>query len=100
LGYRLSHSQIRAAVEAPLKQRGDTTLLGVNWVSRFVSKHIEIKIKCGKVQERARFNGFTPKAVEWYFDILEDYSWIKPENIVNVDKGSIMAGYGESLELI
>jgi hypothetical protein len=48
----------------------------------------------------ARFNGFTPKAVNWYFDISEDYSWTKPENIVNVDKGGIMAGYGESLELI
>jgi hypothetical protein len=61
---------------------------------------MEIKKKGGKVQETARFNGFTPKAVNWYFDILEDYSWIKPENIVNVDKGGIMAGYGESLELI
>jgi hypothetical protein len=100
LGYRLSHSQIWAAVEALLKQRGDTTPLGVNWVSGFASKHIEIKIKRGKVQETARFNGFTPKAVNWYFDILEDYGWIKPENIVNVDKGGIMAGYREFLELV
>jgi hypothetical protein len=35
-----------------------------------------------------------PKAVDWYFEILEDFAWIKPENIVNVDKGGIMAGYG------
>jgi hypothetical protein len=96
----LAHNQIRAAVEALLKQRSDTTPLGINWVSKFVSKHIEIKTKCGRIQETARFNGFTPKAVNWYFDILEDYSCIKPENIINVDKGGIIAGYSKSLELI
>jgi hypothetical protein len=58
------------------------------------------KKKGGRVQETARLNGFTPEAVNWYFDIPEDYSRIKPENIVNVDKGGIMADYGESLELI
>jgi hypothetical protein len=66
----------------------------VNWVSRFIKKHPELKTKSGRVQETVRFEAFTPKAVNWYFDILEDYSWIKPENIVNVDKGGIMAGYG------
>jgi hypothetical protein len=25
----------------------------------------------------------------------KDYSWIKPENIVNVDKGGIMADFGK-----
>jgi hypothetical protein len=25
---------------------------------------------------------------------LEDFAWIKPENIVNVDKGGIIAGCG------
>jgi hypothetical protein len=69
-------------------------------VSRFIRKHIEINKKGFRVQETAIFDGFTPKAVNWYFDILEDYSWIKPENKVNVDKGGIMAGCGESLELI
>jgi hypothetical protein len=72
----------------------------VNWVSRFVNKHSETKTKDGRVQETARFNGFTPKAVNWYFDILEDYSWIKPENVVNIDMGGIMAGYCKSLEFI
>ncbi|KAJ3455463.1 hypothetical protein MRS44_016945 [Fusarium solani] len=43
----------------------------------------------------ARFDGFTPKAVNWYFDIREnEYGWIKPENTVNVDEGGIMAGFG------
>jgi hypothetical protein len=97
LGYGLSYSQIRAAVEALLKQRGDTTPLGVNWVSRFVNKHPDLKTKLGRVQESVRFDAFTPKAVNWCFDILEDYSWIKLENIINVDKGGIMAGYGKFL---
>jgi hypothetical protein len=38
LGYGLSHNQIRAGVEALLKQRGDNTPLGVNWISRFINK--------------------------------------------------------------
>ncbi|EWZ77885.1 hypothetical protein FOXG_22498 [Fusarium oxysporum f. sp. lycopersici 4287] len=49
----------------------------------------------GKRQEAARFDGFTPKAVNWYFDIREnEYGWIKPENTVNVDEGGIMVGFG------
>jgi hypothetical protein len=77
----LSHNQIRAGVEALLKQRGDNAPLGMNWVSRFIKKHPELKTKNGKIQETVRFETFTPKAVNWYFDILEDYNWIKPENV-------------------
>jgi hypothetical protein len=95
LGNGLSHSQIRAAVEALLKQRGDNAPLGVNWEARFIKKHPELKTKKVRVQAAVRFEAFTPKAVNWYFDILETYSWIKPENIINVDKGGIMAGFGE-----
>jgi hypothetical protein len=83
-----------------LKQRSDNTLLEVNWILRFISKYPELKKKNGRVQEIIRFEAFTPKAVNWYFDILENYSWVKPENIVNVDKGGIMAGYGKCFLLI
>jgi hypothetical protein len=83
-----------------LKQRGDNTLLEVNWISRFINKYPELKTKNGRVQETIRFEAFTPKAVNWYFDILENYSWVKPENIVNVDKGGIMAGYNKCFLLI
>jgi hypothetical protein len=95
LGNELSHCQIRAAIEALLKQRGDNAPLEVNWVARFINKHPELKTKKGKIQETVRFKAFTPKAVNWYFDILETYSWIKPENIVNINKGGIIAGFGE-----
>jgi hypothetical protein len=63
LGYGLSHNQIRAGVEALLKQRGNNTPLGVSWVSRFVKKHPKLKPKGGRVQETVRFEAFTPKAV-------------------------------------
>ncbi|RKK98000.1 hypothetical protein BFJ70_g17586 [Fusarium oxysporum] len=79
LGYALSHSQLRAC----------------HWTTRFVKYHLELSTKLGKRQEAARFDGFTPKAVNWYFDIREDeYGWIKPENTVNVDEGGIMVGFG------
>ncbi|KAL9561220.1 hypothetical protein ACKAV7_014575 [Fusarium commune] len=91
LGYALSHSQLRACVEAILKQQGDNKPLGKHWTTRFVKRHLELSTKLGKRQEAARFDGFTPKAVNWYFDIREnEYGWIKPENTVNVDEGGIM----------
>jgi hypothetical protein len=71
--------------------------IGVHWLARFIKRHPEIDMKVGKRQEAARFNSFTPMAVNWYFDIREnEYGWIKPENTVNVDEGGIMAGFGNS----
>jgi hypothetical protein len=96
LGYAPSHPQTVACVEALLKRHGDTKPLGKNWLYKFIQRHPEVKTKVGRRQEAARFNGFTPKAVDWYFNIREnEYGWIKPEHTVNVDKGGIMAGYGE-----
>ncbi|KAJ3454436.1 hypothetical protein MRS44_018330 [Fusarium solani] len=95
LGYAPSHSQLRACVEALLQQQGDNKPLGKNWTSRFIKRHSKLSTKLGKRQEAARFDGFTPRSVNWYFDIREtEYGWIKPENTVNVDEGGIMAGFG------
>ncbi|KJZ68105.1 hypothetical protein HIM_12504 [Hirsutella minnesotensis 3608] len=95
LGYAPSHSQIRACVEALLKQLNNEQTVGRNWVTKFIHRHPEIKIKRGRRQEANRFNAFTPQAVHWYFDIREkEYGWIKPENTVNVDEGGIMSGFG------
>ncbi|RKK53453.1 hypothetical protein BFJ69_g17824, partial [Fusarium oxysporum] len=97
LGYAPSHSQVRACVEAILQQQGDNKPLGKHWTTRFVKRHPKLSTKIGKRQEAARFDGFTPKAVNWYFDIREnEYGWIKPENTVNVDEGGIMVGFGKS----
>ncbi|KAJ2898372.1 hypothetical protein MKZ38_003963 [Zalerion maritima] len=96
IGYAPSHSQVRACVLGLLEQQGvQNPDLGKNWVARFLGRYPEVKTKPGRRQEAARFDSFTPRAVKWYFDIREDqYSWIKPENTVNIDKGGIMAGFG------
>ncbi|KAJ3454592.1 hypothetical protein MRS44_013192 [Fusarium solani] len=95
LGYAPSHSQVRATVAALLRQQERERPIGVHWLTRFIKRHDDIKTKVGKRQEAARFNSFTPMAVNWYFDIREsEYGWIKPENTVNVDEGGIMAGFG------
>jgi hypothetical protein len=95
LGYAPSHSQIRACVLGLLQQQGGKAKLGQHWVSKFIQRQPELRNKMGRRQEANRFNSFTPKAVHWYFDIREtEYGWIKPENIVNIDEGGIMAGYG------
>ncbi|KAM4060889.1 DDE superfamily endonuclease [Hirsutella rhossiliensis] len=95
LGYAPSHSQIRACVEALMKQLNNDRTVGRNWVSKFINRHPDIKNKRGRRQEANRFNAFTPRAVHWFFDIREkEYGWIKPENTVNVDEGGIMSGFG------
>ncbi|KAF6528378.1 hypothetical protein HZS61_008699 [Fusarium oxysporum f. sp. conglutinans] len=95
LGYAPSHSQVRATVAALLRQQGRERPIGVHWLARFIKRHDDIKAKVGKRQEAARFNSFTPMAVNWYFDIREsEYGSIKPENTVNVDEGGITAGFG------
>jgi hypothetical protein len=96
LGYASSHSQVRATVAALLRQQGQGRTIGVHWISRFMKRHPAIETKIGRRQEASRFNSFTPKAVNWYFDIREqEYGWIKPENTANVDEGGIMAGFGK-----
>ncbi|KAM4064535.1 Tc5 transposase DNA-binding domain-containing protein [Hirsutella rhossiliensis] len=73
LGYAPSHSQIRACVEALMKQLNNERTVGRNWVSKFINRHPDIKNKRGDEKE---------------------YGWIKPENTVNVDEGGIMSGFG------
>ncbi|KAH7464053.1 hypothetical protein FOMA001_g17962 [Fusarium oxysporum f. sp. matthiolae] len=95
LGYAPSHSQVRATLAALLRQQGRERHIGVHWLARFIKRHPDIETKVGKRQEAARFNSFTPMAVNWYFGIREsEYGWIKPENTANVDEGGIMAGFG------
>ncbi|KAG6979718.1 hypothetical protein FocnCong_v010367 [Fusarium oxysporum f. sp. conglutinans] len=99
LGYAPSHSQVRATVNALLRQQGREKPVGVHWLARFMKRHPSIKTKIGKRQEASRFNCFTPTAVNWYFDIREsEYGWIKPGDTVNVDEGGIMAGFGKELQ--
>ncbi|KAG6996863.1 hypothetical protein FocnCong_v014905 [Fusarium oxysporum f. sp. conglutinans] len=95
LGYAPSHNQVRATVAALLRQQGRERHIGVHWLARFIKRHPDIETKVGKRQEAARFNSFTPMAVNWYFGVREsEYGWIKPENTVNVDEGGIMARFG------
>ncbi|XP_044720145.1 DDE superfamily endonuclease domain-containing protein [Hirsutella rhossiliensis] len=78
-----------------MRQLNNEQTVGRNWVSKFIHRHLGIKIKRGRRQEASRFNAFTPQAVHWYFDIREkEYGWIKPENTVNADEGGIMSGFG------
>ena len=95
LGYAPSYRQIRAAVMDLLKAEGRDIVLGQCWARRFVQRHENIRTKIGHRQEAIRFNGFTPKAVNWYFKIREgQYHWIKPENTINVDEGGLLMGMG------
>ena len=94
LGYAPSHGVVRGIVEAILKQKGDIGPLGKNWVKGFRARNPSIRTKMGRRMEAARFDAFTPKAVNWFFNILETFDWIEPNNVVNVDKAGIMAGNG------
>ena len=94
LGFAPSHRQLRLVIDSLLHRQGEIEPVGKNWIKRFISRRPELKTKIGRVQEAVRFDAFTSKAVNWYFDIREQFDWIKPENTVNVDEGGIMAGFG------
>jgi hypothetical protein len=72
LGYALSYSQIRTCVKALLRQQDLEVKLGCNWVPKFVRRYPELAQKTGRQQEANRFDSFTPKAVNWFFDIREN----------------------------
>ena len=61
----------RSVLLALLKQQGSEPRLGLNWVSRFIKYHAELRTKIGKQQEANRFDSFTPKAIYWFFNIRE-----------------------------
>lgn len=63
LGYAPAHSALAAIVASILEAKGDTKPLGNHWTERFVARHSEITAKIGRRQESARFDSFTPKAV-------------------------------------
>ena len=95
LGYAPSYSQVRTVVETLLKSISNNKPLGQKWLNGFKSRNPSIKTKIGRRIEVSRFDAFTPKAVNWYFDIRKkEYSWIKPELIYNINKGGIIAGFG------
>lgn len=63
LGCAPSHSAVRGIVERILKKKGDNQPLGKKWVQGFKKRHPEIQTKKRVTQESARFEAFTPKAV-------------------------------------
>ena len=76
-------------------QGGDDRPLGQNWIEGFIKRNPSIQTKVGKRIEASRFNGATPEAIDWFFDVREGhYDWIDPDNSYNADKGGIMAGFG------
>ena len=50
-------------VERLLRKKGDTDLLGINWITGFKHRNPRIKTKIGKRQEVKRFEGFTPLSI-------------------------------------
>lgn len=63
LGYAPGHGVVRAIVRDLLRERGDTEPLGKNWMDGFKKRNPSIRTKVGRRTEAARYDGFTPKAV-------------------------------------
>ena len=94
VGYAPSHSVVKGIAQAVLEKRGDIQPLGKNWLKGFRLRNPVVRTKMGRRMEASRFDAFTPKADNWFFNILETFDWVKPENVMNVDKAGIMAGFG------
>src|SRR5205814_9642215 len=59
-----------------------------------MSRNPDVKTKIGKRIDYKRINGASPEAITSWFDLYDQFDWIKPEKIYNTDETGIMEGQG------
>src|SRR5205814_334362 len=59
-----------------------------------MSRNPDVKTKIGKRIDYKRINGASPEAITSWFDLYDQFDWIKPENIYNTDEAGIREGQG------
>ena len=99
-GYPAKHSMLREMAEEIRKKRvmkiNDISItlvsyppIGINWVSRFVTRHPQLQTVLVLYMEAARIKGATPNTLNQFFNafiaIIEKFQ-ITMENIYNIDE--------------
>jgi 4-hydroxybenzoate polyprenyltransferase len=86
-----------------VKATAPGSYVGKNWVSRFLQRHPEVKIKRSSKLEKTRVRGSTRETFERFFDLLERqvkaYN-IKVANIANIDEHGIQESESRSRKVL
>ena len=94
-GFAISHAQLREFVVLLSSSAGGPTRVGRQWVSRFLSRHPEVKTKIGKKLEVLRTENITSERLTTWFDTLAGHIKrleITPPNLYNMDETGIALG--------
>ena len=91
-GFAISHAQLREFVVLLSSSAGGPTRVGRQWVSRFLSRHPEVKTKIGKKLKVLRTENITSERLTTWFDTLAGHIKrleITPPNLYNMDETGI-----------
>jgi hypothetical protein len=90
-----NHAQLREMASLISRISGGSGILGINWVSRFLSRHPDIHTKVGAKIESLRIQNTSPAALEEWFRLfrsVQQQYQVKEANIWNMDETGIALG--------
>jgi hypothetical protein len=94
-GHPPSHVQIREFVELICQASGTSTKVGINWVPRFLHRHLELKSKVGRKIESLRIQNTSLETLADWFELfrrIQTTYTVRPDNIWNMDETGIALG--------
>ena len=94
-GYPITHAQIREFVLLLLQSMNQPTVLGKEWVSRFIHRHNELATKIGQKIDIQRFNNANEEDLQLWFSRLSALMTklhLTPQNLYNCDETGIALG--------
>jgi hypothetical protein len=102
-GWPISIHGLRGFVEDLLKARGDYEPLGVNWYSRFLDRHPELKLFQSRVLDQARQTAANYQTLASWFDLYITTKLrygIADNDEYNMDEKGVMKGIGDAVKVI
>ncbi|ERF69214.1 hypothetical protein EPUS_02181 [Endocarpon pusillum Z07020] len=90
-----NYPRIRSFVYEILRNRGDSRPLGKNYVSRFISRHSELRTSRSRAMDIKRLSALDPTVIESFFSEFEQLRsqyGVEIENIWNMDETGFQMG--------
>ena len=87
--------QIRSMVVDLLTKKGDTKALGINWLSKFLSRHPEVKTRYVAQVNKERASAQNPSVLSGWFEMFQqtvNQYQISNEDIYNMDEKCFLQG--------
>lgn len=102
-GWPVSIQGVESLAESLLKARGDQEALGINWYSRFIDRHPDLKLYQSRTLDQARHNAANYKTLSSWFDLYLTVKLrygIVDQDEYNMDEKGVMKGIGDNVKVI